>query len=114
MLLRARKERKQRVIFGRERKDLPWFLCFPPAFKTMGSYHLPQIAGWEDRGGQRRVERVGVGGPCPVMGAPVGCGGEAERRKSNEIPGFLTLGKEKMMVGDQGPDNDGWANTSES
>lgn len=49
-----------------------------------------------------------------MMGAPVGCGGEAERRKSNEIPGFLTLGKEKMMVGDQGPDNDGWANTSES
>lgn len=71
MLLRARKERKQRVIFGRERKDLPWFLCSPPAFKTMGSYHLPQIAGWEDRGGQRRVESVGGGRPMPSDEGPL-------------------------------------------
>ena len=79
MLLRARRERKQRVVFGREKKGLPLFLCTPPAFKAMGTHHLPQIAGWEDRGGLRRVERVA--GPCPVMRAPCGLWRESRKKK---------------------------------
>ena len=69
MLLRAKKGRKQRVVFGRVRKGLPQFLCSTSAFGAMGSHHLPQIAGWEDGGRQRRVER-GVRDPCPVMKGP--------------------------------------------
>lgn len=35
-------------------------------------------------------------------------------RMSYMVPGFPTLGKEKVMVDDRGPIGDGWANTSES